>query len=232
MAPRVFHPRHRRLAGDRHGSLSKALAARGPPKPTAWRSLAEQLVDEGCESVYLTRIRAQHDVNAHVDSIADEVAEEMAQALGRTTSKCDYAFAVLARDRAAHARAVDGVLAMRAPELKAALAARGLATGGNKPVLRARLLPAATEETRDAFEAQRKVCQRARSDLLIHRQALGFKTENHAVVEKYYPLSDLRPLPAPDAAPGDEEPPAPEPAPWAARKTYSKGRNWGGFRLF
>ena len=52
---------------------------RSPAKPTPWRALAEQLVDEGCESIYLTRLRAQHDVRAHVDTLAEEVAEEMAR---------------------------------------------------------------------------------------------------------------------------------------------------------
>ena len=49
---------------------------RAPAKPTPWRALAEQLADEGCESIYLTRLRAQHDVRAHVDTLAEEVAEE------------------------------------------------------------------------------------------------------------------------------------------------------------
>ena len=52
------------------------MMGRGSPaKPTPWRALAEQLVDEGCESIYLTRLRAQHDVRAHVDTLAEEVAE-------------------------------------------------------------------------------------------------------------------------------------------------------------
>ena len=81
---------------------------RAPAKPTPWRALAEQLADEGCESIYLTRLRAQHDVRAHVDTLAEEVAEEMARALGRTTSRVDYAFACLERDRQ-RAHDADGV---------------------------------------------------------------------------------------------------------------------------
>lgn len=40
----------------------------------------------------------------------------------------------------------------------------------------------------DAYNAQRDLCQRARHELIIHRQALGFKTNNHKCVEKHYPL--------------------------------------------
>ena len=54
------------------------MIGRSPAKPTPWRALAEQLVDEGCESIYLTRLRAQHDVRAHVDTLAEEVAEALA----------------------------------------------------------------------------------------------------------------------------------------------------------
>ena len=91
---------------------------RAPAKPTPWRALAEQLVDEGCESIYLTRLRAQHDVRAHVDTLAEEVAEEMARALGRTTSRVDYAFACLERDRQRASEAAAAVLKLRVPELR------------------------------------------------------------------------------------------------------------------
>ena len=160
---------------------------RAPAKPTPWRALAEQLVDEGCESIYLTRLRAQHDVRAHVDTLAEEVAEEMARALGRTTSRVDYAFACLERDRQRAHDAAAAVLRLRVPELRDELRSHGLPVGGNKPELRARLMPVATADAVEAFDAQRAICRKERQNLLIHRQALGFKTGNHGAVEKYYP---------------------------------------------
>ena len=149
-------------------------------------------MDEGCESMYLDRLRKGYDVKAHVETIEEELAEEMAQALGRTTSKCDYQFALLDRERKAYEAAAD-------PEQRA--------------------------EAAEAFEKQRLACVKARQDLLIHRQALGFKTKNHDVVDKFYPITELRRL---DEAPEDVV----DAAPWAKRQTYSKGRNWGGFRTF
>ena len=57
------------------------------------------------------------------------------------------------------------------------------------------------------FDAQRAACLKARQDLLIHRQALGFKTNNHAVVEKYYPIESLRKIDeSPDEAEGSGGP--------------------------
>ena len=152
---------------------------RSPAKPTPWRALAEQLVDEGCESIYLTRLRAQHDVRAHVDTLAEEVAEEMARALGRTTSRVDYAFACLERDRQRAFQAAAAVLKLRVPELRDELRRHGLPVGGNKPELRARLMPMATADAVEAFDAQRAICRKERQNLLIHRQALGFTTGNH-----------------------------------------------------
>ena len=200
---------------------------RAPAKPTPWRALAEQLVDEGCESIYLTRLRAQHDVRAHVDTLAEEVAEEMARALGRTTSRVDYAFACLERDRQRAHDAAAAVLRLRVPELRDELRSHGLAVGGNKPELRARLMPVATADAVEAFDAQRALCRKERQNLLIHRQALGFKTGNHGAVEKYYPSSALKPLgDFLDEAPEDDEE-----APVTTEQSY-RGKNWGGFRFY
>ena len=203
------------------------MMGRSPAKPTPWRALAEQLVDEGCESIYLTRLRAQHDVRAHVDTLAEEVAEEMARALGRTTSRVDYAFACLERDRQRALEAAAAVLKLRVPELRDELRRHGLPVGGNKPELRARLMPVATADAVEAFDAQRAICRKERQNLLIHRQALGFKTGNHGAVEKYYPSSALKPLGdfLEDAPEDDEE------APVTTEQSY-RGKNWGGFRFY
>ena len=203
------------------------MMGRSPAKPTPWRALAEQLVDEGCESIYLTRLRAQHDVRAHVDTLAEEVAEEMARALGRTTSRVDYAFACLERDRQRASEAAAAVLRLRVPELRDELRRHGLPVGGNKPELRARLMPVATADAVEAFDAQRAICRKERQNLLIHRQALGFKTGNHGAVEKYYPSSALKPLgDFLDEAPKDEEE-----RPVTTEQSY-RGKNWGGFRFY
>ena len=201
------------------------MMGRAPAKPTPWRALAEQLVDEGCESIYLTRLRAQHDVRAHVDTLAEEVAEEMARALGRTTSRVDYAFACLERDRQRASEAAAAVLRLRVPELRDELRRHGLAVGGNTE-LRARLMPVATADAVEAFDAQRAICRKERQNLLIHRQALGFKTGNHGAVEKYYPSSALKPLGDFLDAPEDDDE-----APVTTEQSY-RGKNWGGFRFY
>ena len=83
--------------------------------------------------------------------------------------------------------AAAAVLKLRVPELRDELRSHGLPVGGNKPELRARLMPVATADAVEAFDAQRQVCRKERQNLLIHRQALGFKTGNHGAVEGAIP---------------------------------------------
>jgi len=151
----------------------------------------------------------------------------MARALGRTTSRVDYAFACLERDRQRASEAAAAVLKLRVPELRDELRRHGLPVGGNKPELRARLMPVATADAVEAFDAQRAICRKERQNLLIHRQALGFKTGNHGAVEKYYPSSSLKPLGdfLEDAPEDDDEPPV------TTEQSY-RGKNWGGFRFY
>ena len=89
-------------------------------------------------------------------------------------------------------------------------------------------MPVATADAVEAFDAQRQVCRKERQNLLIHRQALGFKTGNHGAVEKYYPSSSLKPLGDfldGDGSEDDDEPPV------TTEQSY-KGKNWGGFRFY
>ena len=57
----------------------------------AWKSLVQQLVDEGRQSVYLERLRRKYDVRLPNHSIEQEILEEMAYALGRAEDKVNFA---------------------------------------------------------------------------------------------------------------------------------------------
>lgn len=57
----------------------------------AWRSLVEQLLEEGHESPYLERLRERYDVRLPRESIEREVLREMASALGRAEDKVNLA---------------------------------------------------------------------------------------------------------------------------------------------
>jgi len=117
--------------------------------------LAEALKDEGCDSIYLDRLRTSFDPQSHVEKLEEELVEEMARALANTAAKVNYNFA------------------------KLDLCAKKMNQARND---HERLLSARE------FNTQRDLCFKARQDLLIHRQALGFKTQNHRAVEAMYPL--------------------------------------------
>lgn len=57
----------------------------------AWKSLVEQLLEEGHESPYLERLRERYDVCLPRESIEREVIREMASALARSEDKVNIA---------------------------------------------------------------------------------------------------------------------------------------------
>jgi hypothetical protein len=147
-----------------------------PPKEdqTSWKRLAEQIKQEKKsgepQSEYLDRIRGSYDVNDHVLKIEEEVIQEIASSLGRTGDKCNYKFYVME----AQGRMCDDVNAQarRNP---------------GDPAIQAAL-----EATVSEFNRMRKEAEEARKDLIIHRQAVGFQTSNHAAVYEKWPLPARR----------------------------------------
>jgi hypothetical protein len=57
----------------------------------AWKSLVEQLIDEGKQSPYLDRLRARYDVRLPSDTLERELLAEMASALARSEDKVNVA---------------------------------------------------------------------------------------------------------------------------------------------
>ena len=100
------------------------------------------------------------DPKDHVEKIEEEIMEEMAGALGRTADKCNYKFLLLEREGIK----LDRLIASRA--------------GKDGEI----------EATVSSFNALRKETEDARRELMIHRQACGFKTGNHQQVQDMWPL--------------------------------------------
>lgn len=117
------------------------------------------------ESVYAARLRAAHDPRDNIQKIEEEVMEEMAGALGRTADKANYKFLVLERK----GQEVDALVEAKANS-------------------------AEIEKAIGDFNRLRDDAEDARRELMIHRQALGFKTGNHALVSDMWPLPPKRAL--------------------------------------
>lgn len=129
------------------------------PKLTPYQKLAASLADEQVQSAYLDRLRARIDPAQAQKELENEIAGEIAKALGRTEEQLLLALAELDLCAARYARARD-----------------------------TRSDPGALTALAAAFNAQRELCEKRLRDLVIHREAAGFRRN-----QKLY---ELYPIPA------------------------------------
>jgi hypothetical protein len=167
----------------KHNRSSPSLAHYAAKIPTkeqhSWKRIANQIKkglvigpDTSDESVYSARLRATHDHRDAVEKIEDELMEEMAGALGRSGTKCDVLFLLLENQ------------GKRCDEVAALISdAVGAEFEENKVALQT----AVTE-----FNRLRHDAENARRELIIHRQAVGFRQSNYEFVESHWPLPPRR----------------------------------------
>lgn len=136
-------------------------------KEPSWRRLAEAIKCENVETRFKDEVRVRISNPAdHVAKIEEEIQEEMAKALGSTGAKCRYYFSLLAN--------ID-------EECRCAEA--------NGESLDIRI-----GKVRK-FNEVRLLAEAARSELIIHRQAIGFTWRNQKIVEEEFPLPLKKPIP-------------------------------------
>ena len=122
------------------------------------KRLAADLVAQGIESKYLARVLARVSPDQHIDGVRTEIAQEIAQALGRSEDRVNLALAELELHRARYEQA------QRAGAPEAELAALA-----------------------GAHDAQRELAKARLHQLLVHREAIGFRRNQL--------LNDLYPIP-------------------------------------
>jgi hypothetical protein len=127
------------------------------PAPPSVKRLAAELVAQGIESKYMERVLARVAPDEQVETLQAEIAREIAQALGRSEDRVNVALAELELHRARYERAVR--------ENAPAPERQGYA---------------------QAFNAQRIVAQAKLRDLLIHREAIGFR--RNQMLNELYPI--------------------------------------------
>ena len=121
------------------------------------------------DSKYLKRITRTVNVDGYLKDVEDEVLEEIAAAIKRTDNKVN--FAMLRME-------------MAEEDLDKAIAAADRA---------------AEIEAVERFNTLRKEAETARRNLMIHRQACGFKTDNFRTLLKLYPIGPERAVGKPKA---------------------------------
>ena len=133
----------------------------------SWRRLAETVKEDKMSNRLKEEIkRASISQADHVAKIEEEIQEEMAKALGITGSKCKYFFKVLEDANS------------RCEELE------------NQDASFDERLRAVQE-----YNQLREMAENARTELVIHRQAIGFSWRNQKLVEEEFPLRSKRSRP-------------------------------------
>ena len=128
-----------------------------------WKKLAAELHEHGVDSRYLARVAARVTPEDRLETLEVEIAQEMAGALGRTEDRLNLALAELELCQARHQRAVrDG------------------------------LPPAERADLATQFNAQRRVAQERLRELLIQREAMGFR--RNQILQELYPIPAALPL--------------------------------------
>ena len=122
-----------------------------------WKKLASELTAQGIESAYLERVKRRVDPEQELSSLENEIAGEIARALGDTEDKLNLAMAELE---------------LRAHQL-AKLRESGAAT-------------AQVREAVESFNRQRNEAEHRRRNLVIHREAAGFR--RNQVIYDTFPI--------------------------------------------
>jgi hypothetical protein len=132
------------------------------------KRLASELISHGIDSEYLARVEARLSREERLETLQTEIAQEIAGALGRADTRVNLALAELQLCRARYDRAAQA----GAPYAERAELAR-------------------------AFNEQRTVAQARLRELLIHREAVGFR--RNQILNEMYPIAPKLVLPENDA---------------------------------
>ena len=127
------------------------------PAPPSIKRLASDLAAEGIESPYLARVLERVSPDQQFETLQVEIAQEMAQALGRSEDRVNLALAELE---------------LRMARFQCAKRA-AVATGELQALA-------------DAYNAQRTVAAARLRDLMIHREAIGFR--RNQLLQELYPI--------------------------------------------
>ena len=125
--------------------------------PPSVKRLAADLAAEGIESPYLARVLERVSPEQQLETLQAEIAQEMAQALGRSEDRINLALAEL--------------------ELRMARFQHAMRAGATASELQA---------LADAYNAQRTVASTRLRELLIHREAIGFR--RNQLLQELFPI--------------------------------------------
>ncbi|GMH70698.1 hypothetical protein TrST_g9119 [Triparma strigata] len=124
---------------------------------------------------------------SHVKLVEEELAEEVAAALKKQSDKVLTAIAKAEHLRRDVESELSELKPLKVPDLKSMCKELGLPQTGKKDSLVQRCL---SSSKLSSFESARSAASHARWELLIHRQACGFVTNNNQFIETHYPIPE------------------------------------------
>ena len=146
---------------------------------TSWERGAKLVKNTDKSNEYLDTIRQTTDPGLHLKTIEDELRGTMGKALGKQGEKILRFVRAMAQERLRY----DELLEKGATEIN----------------------PKGLKETAERYNELRKEAMKARWELLVHRQAVGFIVDNHNTVARHFPIGGPLPLSMDEDESGDDE---------------------------
>jgi len=144
----------------------KPIEVTGPtPKLKSWESGARLVQNTKIENDYTEIIRAEVDPSHHLKTIEDELKGTIGKALGKQGEKVLMYLRAMDQERQRYHQ----LLEQHHPSDKVVL------------------------ESVEKHNGHRKDCIKARWELMVHRQAVGFIVGNHKYVMETFPIGDSLP---------------------------------------
>lgn len=163
-------------------SPRNAMTLLEPPSrsTTSWERSAQMVkksveskVNVGEHKEYMDRISSMHDPSMHVKTLEDEIRGSMGKALGKQSMKIQHYLNLMKQERDKYeklAKTIENLLPTQLDDMKRTL--REIAIKHNE------------------FHEE---AHKARWELIVHRQAVGFLVRNHEIVLEKYPIGDKIP---------------------------------------
>ena len=194
--PVLRSSRHSRLLVMRtfsiKGSSSSFTVNMPSPTTKSWESGAKMVKNTDTRNQYLEHIRDTHDPSQHLKTLEDELKGTMGKALGNQGQKLLQVIHRMNQERERYEEILasiyndtDAVGHSSASELRSA----GL------PLDLSEMVKVSLVTIVQNHNRLRKDAITARWELLVHRQAVGFITNNHKFVDDNFPIPQVLILP-------------------------------------
>lgn len=160
-------------------------------RTASWERGAKLVKDTNTRNKYLEHIRDTHDPSLHLKTLEDELKGTMSKALGNQGGKVVQLLSRLDQERArydeilSHSRDYDPSGNIKC---QGSMDLSGLSHSSKSLLFK----------TVQNHNRLRKQALDARWELLVHRQAVGFITNNHKFVHEKFPIPDMLELPGND----------------------------------